>query len=208
MERIPSPLAEALRSLPEALQTHLLRTQAIALDIAQTLGLDRDKVSLAALAHDLCRAQPPSTLLQEARRRGVAIHPVEEAVPLLLHGPIAALHLQDWGIHDPEVLDAVRWHSTAHPSLTPVGKVVFLADKLDEGKYSNADPLLQGVAALARQNLDAALLVYLQVQIHRLLDTFGPLHPATVETWNALLLSTKGLTQTHTGATLITEIRR
>lgn len=192
MVHIPPLLVEAVRRLPEGLQAHLLRTQAIAQDLAKMLGLDTSKASLAALAHDLCRAEPPHSLLQEARHLGLLVHPVEEAVPLLLHGPVAAERIKAMGVEDPEVLDAIRWHSTAHPSLTPIGKVVFLADKLDEGKGASADPFLRPLADLARHNLDAAVLAYLRVQMHRLLDSHSPLHPATVEAWNALLLSTKG----------------
>lgn len=192
MVHIPPLLVEAVRRLPEGLQAHLLRTQALAQDLAKMLGLDTSKASLAALAHDLCRAEPPHSLLQEARHLGLPVHPVEEAVPLLLHGPVAAERIKAMGVEDPEVLDAIRWHSTAHPSLTPIGKVVFLADKLDEGKGASADPFLRPLADLARHNLDAAVLAYLRVQMHRLLDSHSPLHPATVEAWNALLLSTKG----------------
>ncbi|GBD10795.1 hypothetical protein HRbin23_00444 [bacterium HR23] len=189
MASIPTPLQEALGRLPQGLQDHLLRTASIARELAQFLGVDGEKASLSALAHDLCRAEPPSALLHEARHRELAIHPVEEAVPLLLHGPVAAERLRDMGIHDPEVLDAVRWHSTAHPALTPVGKVVFLADKLDEGKHPQPHPLLQKVANLARRDVNTALLVYLQWQIQRLVESGSPLHPATLEAWNALLLA-------------------
>lgn len=192
MKHIPQPLVDAVRRLPEGLQAHLLRTQALASTLAQAHGLDVSKASLAALAHDLCRAEPPHSLLQQARHLGLPIHPVEEAVPLLLHGAIAAECVKKMGVDDPEVLDAIRWHSTAHPSLTAIGKVVFLADKLDEGKDTTADPYLGNMINLARRSLDDALLAYLRMQIHRLLDSHSLLHPATVEAWNALLLCTKG----------------
>ncbi|MCS7206417.1 MAG: bis(5'-nucleosyl)-tetraphosphatase (symmetrical) YqeK [Dehalococcoidia bacterium] len=187
MRAIPPLLEEALRRLPDGLQAHLWRTQALARELARHHGLDEDTASLAALAHDLCRAEPPHLLLQEARQQGLTVHPVEEAVPLLLHGPVAALRLQGMGITHPEVLDAVRWHTTAHPLLTPLGKVVFLADKLDEGKYAQAVPFLDEVASLARHNLDTAMRVYLRRQIVRLVEQGNLLHPATVDAWNALL---------------------
>ncbi|MFN3974365.1 MAG: bis(5'-nucleosyl)-tetraphosphatase (symmetrical) YqeK [Dehalococcoidia bacterium] len=192
MKHIPPPLVEAVGRLPEGLQAHLLRTQALASTLAQAHGLDASKASLAALAHDLCRAEPPHSLLQQARQQGLPIHPIEEAIPLLLHGAIAAERVKKMGVDDPEVLDAIRWHSTAHPSLTAIGKVVFLADKLDEGKGALSDPLLGDIGDLARRSLNAALLAYLRMQIHRLLGSHSLLHPATVETWNALLLCTKG----------------
>jgi predicted HD superfamily hydrolase involved in NAD metabolism len=198
-DRLPPALAEALGRLPDGLRAHLLRTQALARDLAGAWGLDTHKAALAALTHDLCRADPPALLLEEARRLGLPIHPVEEAVPLLLHGPVAAARLRALGITDPEVLDAVRWHSTAHPSLSPVGKVVFLADKVDEGKGVDTDPTLQEVRRLLYRDLDGALLLYLGRQMARLLEATGLLHPATVETWNALLLRRRGGQRTLSG---------
>jgi HD superfamily phosphohydrolase YqeK len=80
-----------------------------------------------------------------------------------------------------------------------VGKVVFLADKVDEGKGVDTDPTLQEVRRLLYRDLDGALLLYLGRQMARLLEATGLLHPATVETWNALLLRRRGGQRTLSG---------
>jgi HD superfamily phosphohydrolase YqeK len=133
------------------------------------------------------RATPPKRLLAEARRLGLAIGPVEEALTLLLHGPVAAEALRRGGLDDREVYDAVFWHSTAHPSLGPVGLAVFLADKLDPEKAYRY-PYLAELKALALESLERATLDFLDKEMAALLRDGKLVHPASLEARNALLL--------------------
>ena len=81
---------------------------------------------------------------------------------------------------------AVYWHTTAHPGLDAMGKVVFLADKLDpnKGKKYPCQPLIM---ELARENLDAAILEFLTRQIIDLTGRGLLVHPMMVKARNALL---------------------
>ncbi|MBI4202397.1 MAG: bis(5'-nucleosyl)-tetraphosphatase (symmetrical) YqeK, partial [Chloroflexi bacterium] len=143
-----------IQTLPSGLQQHLLRVRDVALELAGRFAVDAAKTELAALAHDLYRALPPDQMLAEARRLGLAVHPVEERVPVLLHGPLAAERLRrEFGVTDSEVLDAVWWHSTGCAGMGPVALVVFLADKLDPRKVEGL-PHLNRVAELAGESLE------------------------------------------------------
>ena len=81
---------------------------------------------------------------------------------------------------------AVYWHTTAHPGLDAMGKVVFLADKLDpnKGKKYPYQPLIM---ELARENLDAAILEFLTRQIVDLTGRGLLVHPMMIQARNALL---------------------
>ena len=112
---------------------------------------------------------------------------MERQVPVLLHGPVGSEILRrECGIEDPEVLEAVYWHSTFNRSLGPVAKIAFLADKLDERK-SGRYPFQERVDSLARENLDAAVLVFIQEEIASLLKAGQMIHPASIEGLNYLL---------------------
>lgn len=183
-----SRLHTQIQELPQGLQDHLYRTRETALGLAFRHNVDATKVELAALGHDLCRAIKGDQLLEEARGQGLGIHPVEEAVPILLHGPLAAQRLkQECGITDAEVLEAVRWHSTSCAGMGRVGLVVFLADKLDPRKVEG-NPWLRGLAALAQESLERAALEYLTRELTLLLERGSLLHPTSVEARNELLL--------------------
>jgi len=183
-----SKLRALIQDLPQGLQGHIYRTLETALKLAARHGVDATTVELAVLGHDLYRAAKDGQLLEEARARGLVVHPVEEQVPVLLHGPLAAQRLKrDCGINDPEVLEAVHWHSTSCPGMGRVGLVVFLADKLDPNKVERT-PHLQKVAELAEESLEQAAAEYLTGELTRLLRRGSLLHPASVEARNDLLL--------------------
>ena len=181
-------LQEIIRALPQGLQDHLLRTRDAALELAGLHGIAADKVELAALGHDIARAHTPEALPRQAQALGLAVHPVEERLPVLLHGPVAAELLRhECGVEDAEVLEAVRWHSTAVPGLGPVGLVVFLADKLDRNKVQ-ASPHLQEIAASARRSLEQAVVDYLTRELTELLRRGSLIHPTSLEARNHFLL--------------------
>ena len=177
-----------IQRLPQGLQDHLHRVRDVALELASVHGVDASKVELAALGHDIYRAHNGDKLLIEARAQRLEIHAVEEQVPILLHGPLAAAHLErECGITDPELLEAVRWHSTSRPGMNRVGLVVFLADKVEPQK-SEHSPRLWDIGETARKSLERAALDYLTMEITSLLEQGHLLHPTSIEARNHLLM--------------------
>ena len=177
-----------IQRLPQGLQNHLHRVRDAALELASLHSVDASRVELAALAHDIYRVHTGDQLLKEARTLGLDIHPVEERAPILLHGLLAAARLErECGITDPEVLEAVRWHSTSRPGMSAVGLVVFLADKVEPHKAKRS-PYLLKVAETARESLERAALDYLTMEIASLLERGSLLHPASLEARNDLLM--------------------
>ena len=181
-------LRSIIQSLPPGLQDHLERVRELSLELAAIHKVDPGKVETAALGHDLYRAHTKEQLLSEANVRGLIPTPVEERVPLLLHGPLAA-HLlrEECAVTDEEVLQAVRWHSTSCPGMSRVGLIVFIADKVEPQKVERA-PHLGRIAALARHSLEEAAAEYLTSEIASLLQKGSLIHPASIKARNDLLM--------------------
>ena len=189
---LPPPLEQALAQLPKGLRRHIQWVRQTARELAALHGLEVAPADQAAAAHDIARALPGRRLLAEARRRELPVSPVEAQLPILLHGPVGADRARlSLGLQEPQVLEAVRWHSTASPGLSPLGQVVFLADKLDPGKVRRY-PFLEEVRALAWRDLDRAMVLFLSRDLERLLAAGGLVHPAALEARNELLLRLKG----------------
>ena len=192
MTALPAHLQEALAVLPRGLRAHIGRVRVEASSLAASLALDSGRVDLAAAMHDLCRAMPGEELLAEARHRGVAVNRVEEQAPMLLHGPVAAARLRgELGVADVEVVEAVHWHSTAAPGLHAIGKVVFLADKLDPAKAARYS-FIDVVRGLAGEDLDAALEAFLSGELQRLVRGGHLVHPASVGAREELAAALRG----------------
>lgn len=182
------PLGEALDKLPQSLRQHIERVRDNAWELAVHHGMDAELADQAAAAHDIARAMSGQKLLNEARKIGLGVSSLENRLPILLHGPVGAnlaqLHL---GVTEPHVLEAIHWHSTAAPGLSPLGKLIFLADKLDHVKWRRY-PFIETVRARTLDNLDQGLVLFLSKEIERLLAGGGLIHPMTLEARNELLL--------------------
>ena len=189
MAPISHRIANRLASLPQGLQAHINRVRDIALELAPLHGVDPEQASLGALAHDIARAMPDQELLERASRLGLIAGVVEQHVPLLLHGPVGAeiLRRED-GLEDDSIYLAVYWHTTGHLSLDSLGKVVFLADKLDPRKL-NRYPDQPRLRELAEQDLDQAMLDFLTREIISLASRGEMVHPAMLGARNHLVAS-------------------
>ena len=185
---LPAPLQSRLAALPASLRDHIERVRPIARSLAATHGADAVVADLAAAAHDVARHLPGAQLIEEAERLGLPVSDLERRHPVLLHGPVGAAWLRNDGtIDDPEVLEGVHWHTTGHPSLAPVGRVVFLADKLDPAK-AQAYPHQEEVRERAFASLEEGMLAFLGGALRQHLADGGVVHPAANDTRNALLL--------------------
>jgi predicted HD superfamily hydrolase involved in NAD metabolism len=174
--------------LPGSLRRHIEAVAEEARRLARLHGVDEERAELAAWAHDIARATRPKELLRLAHELGLNPGEIEEAAPILLHGPLAARLLTSrYDIEDPQVLASVRWHSTGRADMSPLEKVVFVADKVEPGK-SAGRPDLQEARRLAKTDLDAAMLRLLDLQLQEAVQHGWPLHPDTVTARNELLL--------------------
>ncbi len=189
--RLPPAVQSALDVLPSGLREHIQRVRVVARQLAQRHGVDAALADLGAAAHDLGRAMKGDVLLARAREYGLPVHLVEERKPLLLHGPVIAAWLER--LPDavaPEVIEAVRWHTTGHRGMGRVARVVFLADKLDPEKVREW-PELERVRGLAQEDLDRALLAFLDLELAYFLRQGYLVHPESVELRNTLLAAGK-----------------
>lgn len=189
---LPTALEVRLASLPEGLRNHINRVRDIARDLAGAHAIDQDLAELTAAAHDVARHIPGRHLIEEAERMGFAVNAVERRAPILLHGPVGAGWLaEEAALDDPSVLEGVRWHTTAHPDLSPVGQVVFIADKLDPHK-AKAYPFQDTVRSIAYRDLHEGALTFLDGMLKMHLDRGDLVHPASIDSRNALILGALG----------------
>jgi predicted HD superfamily hydrolase involved in NAD metabolism len=184
---LASLVIRRVQSLPIGLQDHIHRVEKIAQELGEVHGVDPQRAGLAMLCHDVARAMGGDELLRRASHLELPGSLVEKQVPILLHGPVGAeiLKTED-GLSDDAIYQAVYWHTTAHPSLDQLGKVVFLADKLDPQKIDSY-PFQPRIRDLASHDLDRGILEFLTQELIARANRGELVHPAAVETRNALL---------------------
>jgi len=134
---------------------HVLRVARMAARLARAHGIDPLHARIAGMLHDLARLYPADRLLRECAERGLAIDAFERAHPVVLHARLGAeLARERFGVDDPAILSAIRKHTLADAVMSPLDKVVYLADGLEPGRdFADRTAL----AALAFRDLDAAM---------------------------------------------------
>ena len=82
-----------------------------------------------------------------------------------------------------EITEAIRWHTTGKGHMTLLEKVIYLADYIEPTRD------FPGVAELRKrcyENLDAGLLLGLEMTIREMEERGAPIHPKTLEARDAL----------------------
>jgi predicted HD superfamily hydrolase involved in NAD metabolism len=165
---------------------HCLGVEAIALQLAERFGAPTYLVSTAALFHDLCREYGADSLLQLADKFDIVIDDIERQEPLLLHGAVAAALLwREWGITEPEVLEAVTFHITGGAGLAPLARLIFAADLIEPGRSFTAAQELRRRAMEVTP--DELLLLIYNRTIRYLMEVGYAIHPRTVAGRNELI---------------------
>ena len=85
------------------------------------------------------------------------------------------------------MLAGIDCHTTARAGMAPLEKVLFVADKVEPGKLQRR-PALEQVRDLARIDLNAAMLRYLDLNLQEAVERGWLLHPRSLEARNELLL--------------------
>lgn len=165
---------------------HSLGVMDTALDLARRYGADTEKAVLAGLLHDCARDVRGDAVFHMCARYGIEVDEVSRHQPELLHGPIGACMLVDeFGLDDMEIRQAIRFHTTGFAGMGLLDKIVFVADYVEPGRS------FPGVDELRKEafiSLDGAMLMILDRTIGHVLAKGALLHPDTVGARNWLLL--------------------
>ncbi len=121
--------------LPEKRATHCIYVAEYLSSFAVSIGLDHDKAVTAGLLHDLCRTLSNEAMLARAKEYGVSLTELSRERPILLHGPVAAAEIRrDLGIDDPDILEAIAWHTGGRRGLCLLGCALYVADFAEPGR--------------------------------------------------------------------------
>ncbi|NBG88939.1 HD domain-containing protein [Isachenkonia alkalipeptolytica] len=182
IERIKSRLK---KRQPYGRYQHTLGVVKAACDLAEHYGISVDKARLAALLHDYAK-----DLTEHELKKYIEVHKLEVDQSLyetyeLLHGVVGAhMAKTEFGIHDEEILQAIRYHTTGRLHMEPLEKIIYLSDFIEENRNY---PGVEALRKLAYEDLDKGLLQGFNNTIRFLLATDKVIHCNTVKARNQRL---------------------
>ncbi|MBR72581.1 MAG: hypothetical protein CMM30_06540 [Rhodospirillaceae bacterium] len=177
--------------LPDSLKTHIYRSCEVGRKLCGIHSVDTEKVEIALLGHDLYRAYSDNEMLNVAEEKEIEISYVEKASPLLLHGVLASITMQEqYKVSDKQIIESIKYHTSGMEEMDEVFMTVFLADKLDPKKIEK-NSQLEPINQTAQYSLSDATLMYLNMKISSIIDSGHLVHPDSLDARNSLLLKTR-----------------
>lgn len=162
---------------------HTLGVVNSAMYLAKKYGANIEDAHLAALLHDCAKEIP---LLE--MRDLVADLPCDQDMlhsGALLHG-LAGMVLANtqYGVTNPDILEAIRVHTTGKENMSKLDKIIFLADYIEPNRKF---PGVNDIRLAAEQSLDAGVLCGFDMTIRHLIDSGDSIYPLTILSRNDLL---------------------
>lgn len=163
---------------------HSVNVMERAVYLARILGADPGLAELAGLLHDVEKNTEPKLLLQKLRNSDILFSDADALLPQLWHAPAGMLFVRDrLGIRDPDVLNAIRYHTTGRKDMSPLEKTVYLAD-LTSADRDFSDVEL--VRKMSETDPDGAIVYSLQFILGEMLTQGKILHPDSLECYNQI----------------------
>ncbi len=137
-----------------------------------------EKAMLAGLLHDCAKCISNEDKIRLCKENHILISKAEYENPTLLHAKAGAVLAENkYDVHDPEILHAIRVHTTGEPNMGVLDKIIYIADYI-EPKRDKA-PHLDEIRKLAFEDLDACTAEILYDTLHYLSGRKGSVDPTT-----------------------------
>ena len=167
---------------------HTLGVVSEAERLAPKLGVDLEKARIAALLHDCAKnldeaaGEDFSVLCQ---KYGVRLDDCARKEKALVHAFLgAAVAYKDYGIEDNEILEAIYYHTTARANMTPLEKLIYIADMTEPGRTIEQ---AKEIRRLADIDIDEALIYAIGCSIKHVIKKGTLIHPDSVHALNYLI---------------------
>ncbi len=165
---------------------HCVRVMERSEELAKIHGIDVEKAKVCGLAHDIAKEMSPRENFEYVRKNKIRIDNIERQNVKLLHGKIGAdIVKKKFGFSD-DMQKAIAYHTTTHPKMDNLAKIVYIADKTEYGRVS-ANYQIEYERELANKDLDRALVFIIEESIAHLFEKGRLVHPKSIETRNAII---------------------
>ena len=145
-------------NLKESRYRHSLGVEEMAVRLAGIHGGDKEKAAFAGRYHDIAKNFDQERMDECIMRYGLDKRLLGNNA--LAHSKVGAAILEhEFGVSDSDVLNAVRYHTTARRGMSLLEQIVFVADVVEDNRtYSD----LRYYQELAYRDLDQASLEILE----------------------------------------------
>lgn len=172
---------ELEKRLPQKRFEHVLRVTETAKEMATRYGVPTDKAEQAALFHDIAKFMEPSEMRRLIEENG------EDARLLSFHHELwhaaagCIIAEKEFGVKDPDILNAIRFHTTGRAGMSALEKLIYIADLIEPGRNF---PGIEELRHTAKQQIDEAMKACIVHSVLYLIDRRAAVFPDSIECYN------------------------
>lgn len=162
---------------------HILGVEEVAHDLAVIYGCDTEKVSAAAILHDVAKNLPVDVQIAECEKYGVSLTEFQKQRSVLIHAKLGVAYATElFHITDQEILDGISYHTTGRPSMTLLEKIVFVADFIEPSRIPL--PKMDEIRWAAYNDIDLAITMIIRNTLEYLEERGFAIDTLTKETYD------------------------
>lgn len=162
---------------------HTLGVMYTAASLAMKYEVDLNQAMTAGLLHDCAKCIPDKKKIKMCDKYGIVLTETELKNTALIHPKLGAyLAGSEYDVKDEEILGAIASHTTGHPGMTLLEKIIYISDYIEPGRKEA--PNLTLIRKLAFEDIDAALFQILDDTLQYLKSNDKVIDSMTEETYN------------------------
>jgi len=161
---------------------HTLGVAYTAACLAMRYGYDMEKAYITGLLHDCAKCMSNKDKIEYCEKHNIPITEVEQDNPSLLHAKVGAeMSRRKFDIEDPEIYQAIFYHTTGHPNMSLLDKIIYISDYMEP--HRDEAPNLDLVRKQVFVDIEQALLTILKDSVAYLDKSDKTVDPMTMETY-------------------------
>lgn len=162
---------------------HSIGVEEVSCDLAVIHSCDMEKAAVAGILHDCAKALSTNEMLDICRTHNIHVSDMEEGNADLLHSKTGAILANlKYGVEDEEILNAIEYHTTGHPGMSVLEKIIFIADYIEP--YRSELPGIDDIRKTAYEDLDSAIVMIAGNTLSYLRRNGEDIDKATEETYD------------------------
>lgn len=178
-------LKDAVLSLHDPKRVpHAIGCSETAAKLAEHYGENMENAARAGILHDITKALGPREQLRLCEKYAIMTDEYGGEQTKLLHGKTAAAAAEHIFGENPAVCSAISWHTTGRAHMSLLEKIVYIADYMEPNRDFNG---VEKLRSLAYKDIDAAVLLGIQMTIGLLMQNKRSLNRHSVEARDYLL---------------------
>lgn len=154
--------------------------------LALKYGADPEKAYLSGLLHDITKNAKKEEHFEIFKNFNITLSEIELNAEKLWHAVSGAAYVKNiLKINDNNIIDAIRYHTTAKENMSLLDVILYLADFTSADRdYEDVDVIRK----LTDESLESGLKYALSYSIKDLIDQSKAIHPDTVRAYNEVVM--------------------